>query len=50
MQAGLVSNRLTLSDIFTACRLVLRVIVGVVETDAAELLTLSWPHEQRISA
>ena len=50
MQAGLVSKRLALSDIFTACRVTLRVLVAVVETGVAELPTLSWPHEQRTAA
>ena len=56
MQAGLVSKRLTWSDIFTARGLTQRVFVAVVhvsvtvqptESDAAELPTLSWPHDQR---
>ena len=46
MQAGLVNTQLALDDIFAACRVTLRVFVAVVETGAAELLTLSWPHEQ----
>ena len=59
MQAGLVSKRLTLSDIFAARGLtvhgfvtVLHVFVTVQprESDAAELPTLSWPHEQRAAA
>ena len=50
MQAGLVSTRLALSDIFTACRLTLRILVATVETDEAEFPTFSWPHEQRTAA
>ena len=60
MQAGLVSRRLTLSDIFTARgRLLLRLFVAVVrvfatdqptETDAATLPKFSWPHVQRTGA
>ena len=49
-QAGRVSMRLALSTIFAACRLTLRVLVAVVETCAAELPRLSWPHEQRTAA
>ena len=41
MQAGL-SARLALSDIFTARRVTLRVLVAVVETCVAELRRLSW--------
>ena len=43
MQAGLVSTRLAMSDIFTARRVTLRVLVALVETGAAECPTLSWP-------
>jgi len=59
MQAGLVSRRLTLSDIFTARGVSLRLFVAVVrvsvtvhltESDAAELLTSSWPPDQRTAA
>ena len=53
MQAGLVSTRLSWSDIFKAS-LSLRILVAVVrfpvtvhETGTAELPTFSWPHEQR---
>ena len=56
MQAGLVSRRLTLSDIFTARGLSLRLFVAVVrvfatdqptETDAATLPTFSWPPRSK---
>ena len=59
MQAGLASKRLTLSDIFTARGVSLRLFVPVVrvsvtvrptESDAAELLTISWPHDQKTAA
>jgi len=59
MPAGLVSKRLTWSDIFTARGIALRVRVAIVhvsvavqptESDAAELPTLSWPHDQRTAA
>jgi hypothetical protein len=50
MQAGLVSKRLALSDIFTARRVTLRVFVVVVEIAAAERATFSRPHEQRTAA
>ena len=59
MQAGLVSKRLTLSDISTARGVSLRLFVPVVrvsvtvrptESDAAELPTISWPHDQRTAA
>ena len=50
MQAGLVSTRLALGDIFTACRLILRILVATGETDEAEFPTFSWPHEQRTAA
>ena len=50
MQAGLVSTRLALSDIFTARRVTLRVLVAVVDIGAAALPTLSWLHEQRTAA
>ena len=50
MQAGLVSTRLAMSDIFAARRVTLRVLVALVETGAAECPTLSWPHEQRMAA
>ena len=43
MQAGLVSTRLALSDIFTWRRVTLRVLVALVETGAGECPTLSWP-------
>ena len=50
MQAGLVSTRLALSNIFTARRVTLRVLVALVETGAVECPTLSWLHEQRMAA
>ena len=50
MQAGLVSTRLALSDIFTARRVTLRVLVAVVDIGAAASPTLSWLHEQRTAA
>jgi hypothetical protein len=50
MQAGLVSKRLALSNIFAAFRLTPRVLVAVVETCAAALPRLSRPHEQRTAA
>ena len=50
MQAGLVSTRLALSDIFTTRRVTLRIFVAVVETCAAQLPRLSWPHGQRAAA
>ena len=50
MQAGLVSTRLALSDIFTARRVTLRVLVAVADIGAAALPTLSWLHEQRTAA
>ena len=50
MQAGLVSTRLALSDIFTAPCVTLRVFVAVVETGAAALPTLLWQSEQRTAA
>ena len=50
MQAGLVSTRLALGDIFTVCRITLRILVATVETDEAEFPTFSWPHEQRTAA
>ena len=50
MQAGLVSRRLALGDIFTALRVTLRVVVTVFRTAAAELPTLSWSFEQRTAA
>ena len=50
MQAGLVSARLALSDIFTAGRVTLHVVLAVVESSAAALPTLSWLHEQRTAA
>ena len=50
MQAGLVSTRLALSDIFTARCVTLRVLVAVVDIGAAALPTLSWLHEQRTAA
>ena len=50
MQAGLVSTRLALSDIFTAPCVTLRVFVAVVETGAAELPTLLWQSERRTAA
>ena len=59
MQAGLVSKRLTLNDIFTARGLTVRGFVAVVhvsvtvqptESHAVELPTLSWAHEQRAAA
>ena len=50
MQAGLVSTRLALRDIFTTRRVTLRIFVAVVETCAAQLPRLSWPHGQRAAA
>ena len=50
MQAGLVSTRLALSDIFTARRVTLRVLVAVVDIGAAGSPTRSWLHEQRTAA
>jgi len=50
MQAGLVSTRLALSDIFTARRVTLWVFVAVGETGAAGLLPLSWQQEKRTAA
>jgi len=59
MQAGLVSKRLTLSDIFAARGLTVRGLVTVVhvfvtvqprESDATELPTFSWSHDQRTAA
>ena len=50
MQAGLVSTRLVLRDIFTTRRVTLRIFVAVVETCAAQLPKLSWPHGQRAAA
>ena len=50
MQAGLVSTRLALSDIFTGRLVTLRVLVAVVETAAGGLPTLSWSYEQRAAA
>ena len=59
MQAGLVSTRQNWSDIFTACGLSLRIFVAVlripvtrqlVETDTADLLAFSSPHEQHTAA
>ena len=50
MQAGLVSTRLALSDIFTARCVTLRVLVAVVETAAGGLPTHSWSYEQRTAA
>ena len=59
MQAGLVSTRMNWRDIFTARGLSLRILVAVVripvtvqlmETGAAALPTLSWPHEHRTAA
>ena len=50
MQAGLVSTRLALSDIFASRRVTLCVFVAVVETCAVELPRLSWSHGQRTAA
>ena len=50
MQAGLVSARLALSDIFTAGRVTLHVVLWVVESGAAALPTLSWLPERRTAA
>ena len=50
MQAGLVSTRLAMSDIFTARRVTLRVLVALVDIGVAALPTLSWLHEQRTAA
>ena len=56
MQAGLVSKPLTLSDIFTARGLSLRLFVAVVyvslpdhvtKSDAVELPRLCWPTDPR---
>ena len=55
MQAGLVSTRLAMSDIFTGRRVTLRVLVALVETGAAECPTSlvaatnneSLPDQQR---
>jgi hypothetical protein len=43
-------KRLALSHVFAAFRLTLHVLVVVVDTCAAELPRLSWPHEQRTAA
>ena len=59
MQAGVVSTRLTWSDIFTAqglCRhllvLVVRILVSVqfIDTGTPARPIFSWPHEQRLAA
>ena len=50
MQAGLVSTRLALSDIFTTGRVTLRMLVAVIVTGTAELPRLSWQHGQRTAA
>jgi IS1 family transposase len=54
MQAGLVSARLALSDIFAACGVTLCVFVTVVAfpspTNRAEPPTAWWPHELRTAA
>jgi transposase-like protein/IS1 family transposase len=50
MQAGLVTRRLALSDIFTGRLVTLRVFVAVVETAAGGLPPLSWSYEQRAAA
>jgi hypothetical protein len=50
MQAGLVSTRLALSDIFTARRVTLHVFAAVVVTGTAELPRLSWRHGHRTAA
>ena len=59
MQAGLVSKRLTWSDIFTPRGLSLRLFVDIVrvfvtvqpiESGTAELPTFSWPRDQRTVA
>ena len=50
MQAGLVSTRLAMSDIFTGRRVTLRVLVALVDIGVAALPTLSWLHEQRTAA
>jgi IS1 family transposase len=44
MQAGLVTTRLALSDIFTTGRVTLRVCVTVVVPGTAQLPRLSWRH------
>ena len=46
MQAGLVSARLALSDIFTTGRVTLRMFVAVVVTGSAESPRLSWRRGQ----
>ena len=59
MQAGLGSTGLSWSDIFTACGHSLRIFVAVlripvtvqlIETNTADLLAFSSPHEQRTAA
>ena len=50
MQAGLVTRRLALSDIFTGRLVTLRVFVAVVETAAGGSPPLSWSYEQRAAA
>ena len=59
MQAGVVSTRLTWSDIFTAqglCRhllvLVVRILISVqfIDTGTPARPIFSWPHEQRLTA
>ena len=50
MQAGLVSTRLALGDIFKTGRLTLRMFVAVVVTAAGGLPTLSWSYEERAAA
>jgi len=50
MQAGLVSTRLALSDIFTTGRVTLRVCVTVVVPGTAQLPRLSWRHGHRTAS
>ena len=50
MQAGLVSTRLALSDIFTTGRVTLRVCVTVVVPGRAQLPRLSWRHGHRTAS
>ena len=50
MQAGLVSTRLALGDIFKTGRVTLRMFVAVVVTAAGGLPTLSWSYEERAAA
>ena len=50
MQAGLVSTRRALSDIFTTDRVTLRVCVTVVVPGTAQLPRLSWRHGHRTAS